>query len=77
MAIHSFSGDEYKDEINPREWLRMMKENNLRHFKEIFYLIGEYFKWWDSLEEGTKLSHRWELLSPNIGSLPLNWGILY
>jgi hypothetical protein len=61
MAIPKFTGDEDKDEINPMEWLRMIK----KYFKTPFigrikYLSGEYFKWWDSLDEGTKLSPTWE-----------------
>jgi hypothetical protein len=60
MAIPSFSGDEDKDEINPGEWLRMIKENNLSPLKVVFYLRGEAFKWWDSLDEGTKNSPTWE-----------------
>jgi hypothetical protein len=59
MEIPSFSGDEVKDEINPSEWLRMIKENNLL-FKVEFYLRGEAFRWWDILDECTKLSPTWE-----------------
>jgi hypothetical protein len=55
MAISKFIGDEDKDEIYPREWLRMIKKNNLRPLITIFYLRGESFKWWDILDEGIKL----------------------
>jgi hypothetical protein len=49
MKIPSFSRDEDKDEINPREWLRLIKENNLL-LKVGFSLRGEAFRWWDSLD---------------------------
>jgi hypothetical protein len=32
MEIPNFSGDEDKDEINPMEWLRMIKETDLSPF---------------------------------------------
>jgi len=37
----------------------MIKENNLL-LKVGLYLWGEYFRWWDSLDEGTKLYPTWE-----------------
>jgi len=60
MAIPRFSGDEDKDEIDHEEWLRMIKKTTLRPLTIGFYFKGEVFKWWDSLDEGTKLSPTWE-----------------
>jgi hypothetical protein len=59
MAIPRFSRDEDKDEINNGEWLRMINKNNLV-FKVGLFLRGDAFRWWDSLDEGTKLSPTWE-----------------
>jgi hypothetical protein len=45
MTMPMFSGDEYKDEINPREWLRMIKDTDLAPFTTSILLIGEDFRW--------------------------------
>jgi hypothetical protein len=38
MAIPRFTGDEDKDEINPMEWLRMVKEYDKTPFwKELIF----------------------------------------
>jgi hypothetical protein len=56
MTMPNFSGDEYNNEINPREWLSMIKKTDLTPFTIFFFLTGENFEWWDSLDKGTKLS---------------------
>ena len=60
MTIPNFSGDEDKDEINPIEWLRMKKKTDVSPFGEDFTFRGEASKWWDSLDEDTKLHSTWE-----------------
>ena len=60
MAIPRFTRDEDKDEINPVEWLRMVKEYCKTHFWESLKFYGETCKWWDSLNEGTRFSPTWE-----------------
>jgi hypothetical protein len=38
MAIPKFTGDEDKDEINPMEWLRMVKEYDMNPSnKKLFF----------------------------------------
>jgi hypothetical protein len=51
MAIPEFTGDEDKDEMNPMEWLRFVKEydRNPSTNQFIFYLFGEAQKWWMSM----------------------------
>ena len=39
----------------------IIKENNLSPLKVLLYLRGGYFMWWDSLDEGTRLSPTWEI----------------
>jgi hypothetical protein len=39
MAIPNFSGDEDKDEINPIEWLRMIKKINLKPLWKVFIFM--------------------------------------
>jgi hypothetical protein len=56
MEIPKFTGDEDKDEINPMEWLRMVKEHCNNPFKESLKFEDEAFKWWNSLDEGTRIS---------------------
>jgi hypothetical protein len=42
MEIPNFSGDEDKDEINPMEWLRMIKKTMIKTpFGESNYFYGE------------------------------------
>jgi hypothetical protein len=59
MAIPRFTRDEYKDETNPMEWLRMSREYCKTPFLEILKFYGEACKWWDSLDEGTRFSPTW------------------
>jgi len=54
MAIPRFTRDEDKDEINPVEWLRMVKENCKTPFTTSLKLDDEYFNQWYSLDEGTR-----------------------
>jgi hypothetical protein len=42
------------------EWLRMINKYNLRPLMVGFYLSGESLKWWDNLDEDTRLSLSWE-----------------
>ena len=39
MEIPKFTGDEDKDEINPMEWLRLVKEYNMNPTKERDYFF--------------------------------------
>ena len=39
MEIPKFTGDEDKDEINPMEWLRLVKEYNMTPSKESFFFM--------------------------------------
>jgi hypothetical protein len=60
MTIHRFTRDEDKDEINPMEWLRMVKEPCRTIFGASLEFDGESFKWRDNLDEGTGFSPTWE-----------------
>jgi hypothetical protein len=60
MEIPKFTGDEDKDEINHVEWLRMVKEHCKTPFLESLKFDDESFKWWYSLDEGTRISLSWE-----------------
>jgi hypothetical protein len=62
MEISSFKRDEDQDEINPMEWLRMVKESRMSSFGEDFYIFGGSSKWWKSLNEDTRLHITWESL---------------
>jgi hypothetical protein len=41
----NFTGDEYKDEINLEEWLRMLKKIDLSPFGVDFLFLGGASKW--------------------------------
>jgi hypothetical protein len=56
MAISRFTGDEDKDEINHVEWLRMVKQYCKTHFWASLQFDGEACKWWDNLDESTRIS---------------------
>jgi hypothetical protein len=45
MKIPHFYGDEDKDEINPMEWLRMVKESGKNPSRERNYFYGESWEW--------------------------------
>jgi hypothetical protein len=45
MTIPNFSGDEDKDEISPREWLRMVKEYRIRIGIDPCGLSFFFFRW--------------------------------
>jgi hypothetical protein len=60
MAITLFCGDEDKDEINPKEWLRMVKNIGLIHFGECLGFGGVDSKWWNIFYEDTRLYSTWE-----------------
>jgi hypothetical protein len=45
MEIPKFIGDEDKDEINPMEWLRIVKAHCKYHFWARLKFDDEYFKW--------------------------------
>jgi hypothetical protein len=51
MEIPKFTGDEDKDEINPMEWLRMVKEYDMNPSRESNYFFGEAWKWWMSIDK--------------------------
>jgi hypothetical protein len=55
MTIPNFSGHEDKDEINPMEWLRMVKEYCMRTSKipcgAYFSFLGGDYKCWRILDE--------------------------
>jgi hypothetical protein len=60
MEILEFTGDEYKDEINPMEWLRLVKEYNMTHSKARNYCFDEAWKWWMSVDQNTIWHCTWE-----------------
>jgi hypothetical protein len=43
MTMPIFSGDQDKDEINPREWLTMINKNYLKPFITTTFLTSEAF----------------------------------
>ena len=53
MTISKFTGDEDKDEINPMEWLRLVKEYNMTTVKERDYIFYEAWKWLMSVGQNT------------------------
>ena len=60
MEIPKFTGDEDKDEINPMEWLRLVKQYNMTLIKERDYFFDEYWKWWMSVDQNTRWHCTWE-----------------
>jgi hypothetical protein len=60
MAIPNFCGDEDKNEINPKEWLRMVKKTDLIHFgAEFLFSVGDSM-WWNSFDEDNRPYSAWE-----------------
>jgi hypothetical protein len=60
MEIPKFSGDEDTYEINPKEWLSMIKKNYLSPFREDFYFLVRSSKWWNNFDDGTRFYSTWE-----------------
>ena len=60
MEIPKFTGDEDKYEINPMEWLRLVKEYNMTAMKERYYIFYEALKWWMSVDQNTRWNYTWE-----------------
>jgi hypothetical protein len=60
MTIPKFTGDEDKDEINPMEWLRLVKEFNMTPTEAIDYFFDESWKWWMSVDQNTRWHCTWE-----------------
>ena len=60
MEIPKFTGDEDKDEINPMEWLKLVKEYNMNHTKARDYFFDEAWKWWMSVDQSTRWHCIWE-----------------
>jgi hypothetical protein len=76
MATPLFSGDEYKDEINPDEWLRMVKNIGLSHFGASLGFWGEILsggitlmKILDSTPHGKSLKNSSQINSSRIKKL--------
>jgi hypothetical protein len=55
MTIPKFIGDEDKYEINPKEWLKIVKEHYKDNFQASLKFDGEGYKWWRSLHQYTRL----------------------
>ena len=62
MAIPKFIGDDDKDEINPMELLRLVKEYDRNPSTTSFYLFGEARKWWMSMDKDTRWNLTWKNL---------------
>jgi hypothetical protein len=56
-----FSGDKYKNEINPRVCLRMMRENCKTLLRVILHFYGESWEWWIIIDKDTRLNSTWEV----------------
>jgi hypothetical protein len=54
MEIPKFIVDEDNDEINPMEWLGLIKEYNKTPRKERDYFFDEAWKWWMSVVQNTR-----------------------
>ena len=54
MEIPKFTGDEDKDEINPMEWLRLVREYNMTLRKARDQFFDEARKWWTSVDQNTR-----------------------
>jgi len=50
MKIPIFSGNEDKDEIGPREWLKMIRKNFKTPSLVGIYFNGDVAKWWYILD---------------------------
>jgi hypothetical protein len=60
MELPNFIGDEYKDEINTMEWLRLVKDYNMTPRKERDYFFDEAWKWWMIDDQNTRWHCTWE-----------------
>jgi hypothetical protein len=60
MTIPRFTGDENKDEINPMEWLSLIKEYDRNPLTTRIYSFGEDQKYWMSIDKVTKWNLTWE-----------------
>jgi hypothetical protein len=60
MEITYFSGNQDEDEINPMEWLRIVKKYGINDLMTKGYLFGESCKWWMSIYHDTRLNITWE-----------------
>jgi hypothetical protein len=60
MEIPKFTEDEDKEEINPMEWLRMVKEHNMTPREARYYFFDEAWKWWMSVDQNTRWHCTWE-----------------
>ena len=58
MEIPNFSGD--GDEIDPKEWFRMVKERKMFPSSSRYHLSGDAKVWWNSLPRDVRLSDTWE-----------------
>jgi hypothetical protein len=54
MATHKFTRNEDKDEINPMEWLRLVKEYGMYPSEVERYFFGESWKWWMIIDKDTR-----------------------
>jgi hypothetical protein len=60
MAIPKFTRDEYKEEINPMEWLRLVKDNDRNILIVRSFFFGEAQVWWMSIDFDTRWNTTWE-----------------
>jgi len=54
-----FRGEEDDDGIDPKEWLRIMKESDRTPLSKI-YLDGEANKWWSGIDMDIKHTITWK-----------------
>jgi hypothetical protein len=60
MTIPHLYGDGDKDETNPMEWLRMIKEYGMTPLREITYFLGEAGNWWMDIDIDTRRNITWK-----------------
>jgi hypothetical protein len=60
MEIPKFLGYGDKDETNPMEWLRLVKQYDMTPSREINYFFRESWKWWMSIDQDTICHCTWE-----------------
>jgi hypothetical protein len=60
MKIPQFTGDKDKDEINPMEWLMMVKEYDMTPSRTKNCFSGESWNWWMSIDEDNNWKMSWE-----------------
>ena len=53
MEISKFTRDEDKYEINPMEWLRLVKEYDMTPTQVRNYFFGDAWKWWMNINQDT------------------------